>query len=63
MDENDYEQSRDVDRKEAREQERLRVARRMLAKGLDPATISEFTGLTAEDVQALEAEGTGEGEE
>ena len=40
-------------RGEGREQGREDVARKMLGKGIEPALISDLTGLTAEAIQAL----------
>ena len=38
------------------EQRRLEIARKMLAKGMDAASVMEFTGLSAEQMQQLKAE-------
>ena len=40
-------------REEGREEERLIIARALLAKGSDIKLISEVTGLSEEDVKAL----------
>ena len=34
----------------------LEIARKMLAKGLDEASVMEMTGLTAEEIKLLKAE-------
>ena len=37
-------------------QRSLEIARKMLAKGMDEASIMDMTGLTAEDIKLLKAE-------
>ena len=39
-----------------REQRSLEIARKMLAKGMDAASVMEITGLSAEQMQQLKAE-------
>lgn len=67
MDENDYEQSREVDREEGRKQGlqlgvkrgQQSIAQAMLAKGYDLASIMELTGLTEDDLRELGQLGEG----
>ena len=42
--------------KQGMEQRSLEIARKMLAKGMDAASVMEFTGLSAEQMQQLKAE-------
>ena len=42
--------------KQGLEQRSLEIARKMLAKGMDAASVMEFTGLSAEQMQQLKAE-------
>ena len=41
---------------EGMSQRSLEIARKMLAKGMDEASIMDMTGLTAEDIKLLKAE-------
>ncbi len=41
---------------EGMEKRSLEIARKMLAKGIDEATVKEITGLSAEHIQQLKAE-------
>ena len=41
---------------EGMEQRSLEIARKMLAKGMDAASVMEITGLSAEQMQQLKAE-------
>ena len=41
---------------EGREKRSLEIARKMLAKGIDEATVKEITGLSAEHILQLKAE-------
>ena len=41
---------------EGREKRSLEIARKMLAKGIDEATVKEITGLSAEHILRLKAE-------
>ena len=41
---------------EGMEQRSLEIARKMLAKGMDAASVMEITGLSAEHMQQLKAE-------
>ena len=41
---------------EGMEKRSLEIARKMLAKGIDEATVKEITGLSAEHMQQLKAE-------
>ena len=43
-------------REEGMSQRSLEIARKMLAKGMDEASIMDMTGLTAEDIKLLKAE-------
>ncbi len=43
-------------RAEGMSQRSLEIARKMLAKGMDEASIMDMTGLTAEDIKLLKAE-------
>ncbi len=47
------EEGRKEGRKEASEQQVLTIARRMLAAGVGVEQVAEFTGLTAERIEAL----------
>ncbi|MCS7018304.1 MAG: Rpn family recombination-promoting nuclease/putative transposase [Cytophagales bacterium] len=49
----DVKNSLDTAREEGREQERIAIARRMLAKGFSPTQISEVTGLTQAEIELL----------
>lgn len=42
--------------KQGLEQRSLEIARKMLAKGMDAASVMEITGLSAEQMQQLKAE-------
>lgn len=42
--------------KQGMEQRSLEIARKMLAKGMDAASVMEITGLSAEQMQQLKAE-------
>ena len=42
--------------KKGMEQRSLEIARKMLAKGMDAASVMEITGLSAEQMQQLKAE-------
>lgn len=42
--------------KKGLEQRSLEIARKMLAKGMDAASVMEITGLSAEQMQQLKAE-------
>ena len=41
---------------EGKEERSLEIARKMLAKGMDGATVMDITGLSAEQIQLLKAE-------
>ena len=41
---------------EGMSQRSLEIARKMLAKGLDEASVMDMTGLTAEEIKLLKAE-------
>ena len=41
---------------EGKEERSLEIARKMLAKGIDEATVKEITGLSAEHILQLKAE-------
>ena len=41
--------------KQGMEQRSLEIARKMLAKGMDAASVMEITGLSAEQMQQLKA--------
>ena len=41
---------------EGMSQRSLEIARKMLAKGMDEASIMDMTGLTAEDIKLMKAE-------
>ena len=41
---------------EGKEEKSLEIARKMLAKGIDEATVEEITGLSAEHILQLKAE-------
>ena len=41
---------------EGKEKRSLEIARKMLAKGIDEATVKEITGLSAEHILQLKAE-------
>ena len=47
---------REEGRAEGMSQRSLEIARKMLAKGMDEASIMDMTGLTAEEIKLLKAE-------
>jgi len=53
MDERDYENLRQRERKEGRLAEKQETARKMLADGLDTATVMKYTGLSPDELAAL----------
>ena len=50
------EKGREEGRAEGMSLRSLEIARKMLAKGMDEASIMEMTGLTAEEIKLLKAE-------
>ena len=50
------EKGREEGRAEGMNLRSLEIARKMLAKGMDEASIMDMTGLTAEDIKLLKAE-------
>ena len=50
------EKGREEGREEGMNQRSLEIARKMLAKGMDEASIMDMTGLTAEEIKLLKAE-------
>ena len=50
------EKGREEGRAEGMSLRSLEIARKMLAKGMDEASIMDMTGLTAEDIKLLKAE-------
>ena len=50
------EKGREEGRAEGMNQRSLEIARKMLAKGMDEASIMDMTGLTAEEIKLLKAE-------
>ena len=53
---NQIEYARETGREEGAKQNSCDIAKRMLEKGIDIETISELTGLTAEEVSRLKEE-------
>ena len=47
---------REEGRAEGMSQRSLEIARKMLAKGMDDASVMDMTGLTAEEIKLLKAE-------
>ena len=50
------EKGREEGRAEGMSQRSLEIARKMLAKGMDEASIMDMTGLTSEEIKLLKAE-------
>jgi len=50
------EKGREEGREEGMNLRSLEIARKMLAKGMDEASIMDMTGLTAEEIKLLKAE-------
>jgi len=50
-----YQKGKEEGRTEGMSQRSLEIARKMLAKGMDEATVLDMTGLTTEDMKLLKA--------
>ena len=51
-----YQKGKEEGKEEGMNQRSLEIARKMLAKGMDEASVMDMTGLTAEEIKLLKAE-------
>ena len=51
-----YQKGKEEGKEEGMNQRSLEIARKMLAKGMDEATVMDMTGVTAEEIKLLKAE-------